>query len=340
MNYPLGGHWPTLPTPLPKDVSDRFLMGYPQNYVEHDLVRQIADATAQLITASTDHLLRIVEAPREKLIWRIAAGELLGVKGDPRINLLDPQMQDVPAAHVQIGLDPGNVDAVMADYPGLGLDRSWIEKETPEHRVNLAAFRIARYPVTNSEYRAFLLDTGHPSLPTGWVFGRFPQHQANHPVYSVTDEDADAYAVWLSQRTGRNFALPTEAQWEYAASGPQRRQFPWGETFNSGYANTAELGLLTTTPVGVFVEGASVFGVLDMAGNVEEYVADDYQKYPGGPEITDDLVSDVGRHRVARGGSFTRFRDLARNQRRHGRYPRPIYVMGFRLVENDIKHDV
>ncbi|MEW5716402.1 SUMF1/EgtB/PvdO family nonheme iron enzyme [Pseudomonas sp. SB113] len=334
MTNQYGWHWPTLPSPLPKNVSDRVLMGYPQAYVEYELTRQIADATGQLMSAPIEQLLRVVESVAEPLVRRIAAGEVLGCKGDPRIDVFNPAMCDVPAAQVEIGLEPQRVDAVMTAYAGLGLDRSWIEKETPNHRVSLASFRIGRYPVTNSEYRAFLLDTGYPFLPTGWAFGRFPQHQANHPVYSVSDVDADAYAQWLSRRTGRAFALPSEAQWEYAAAGPQRSQFPWGETFNVEYANTIELGLLTSTPVGVFLEGASMFGALDMAGNVEEYVADDYRAYPGGPEINDDLVLDVGRHRVARGGSFTRFRDLARNRRRHGRYPRPIYVMGFRLVEN------
>lgn len=328
------GHWPTLPSPLPKNVPDRELMGYPQAYVEYELIRQIADATGQLMSLSIDHLRRMVEAPGETLVRRIAAGDVLGCKGDPRIDVFNPAMRDIAPAQVEIGLAPQCVDAVMSAFAGLGLDRSWIEKETPNHRVSLASYRIGRYPVTNSEYRAFLLDTGYPFLPTSWAFGRYPQHQANHPVYSVSDVDADAYAQWLSRRTGRAFALPSESQWEYAAAGPQGRQFPWGETFNAAYANTLELGLLATTPVGVFVEGASMFGVLDMAGNVEEYVADDYRAYPGGPEIKDDLVLDVGQHRIARGGSFTRFRDLARNQRRHGRYPRPIYVMGFRLVEN------
>jgi formylglycine-generating enzyme required for sulfatase activity len=72
-----------------------------------------------------------------------------------------------------------------------------------------------------------------------------------------------------------------------------------------------------------------------MAGNVEEYVADVYGRYPGSAlAVCDDLVRARGRYRVARGGSFTRFRDLARCKRRHGRFPKPIYVMGFRLAED------
>jgi formylglycine-generating enzyme required for sulfatase activity len=70
-----------------------------------------------------------------------------------------------------------------------------------------------------------------------------------------------------------------------------------------------------------------------MAGNVEEYVADDYAPYPGAARVEDDLSRARGRYRVARGGGFTRYRDLARCKRRHGRFPKAIYVMGFRLAE-------
>src|SRR5262249_259109 len=144
-----------------------------------------------------------------------------------------------------------------------------------------------RYPVTNQEYRQFLDETGHTSLPTSWVFGAFPSDRANHPVYTITPGDAEAYAGWLSVRTGRRFRLPTEVEWEYAARGRDEREFPWGDSFDAAKANTVELRLLSTTPVGMFSQGASPFGLLDLAGNVEEYVADVYEPYPGGPLVTD-----------------------------------------------------
>lgn len=192
----------------------------------------------------------------------------------------------------------------------------------------------ARYPVTNQEYREFLGDTGYETLPTGWQFGRYPEHLANHPVWTVSAEAADEYAGWLSRRTGRAFRLPSEAEWEYAASGGTAREFPWGDEFTPDRANSVEFGPLTTTPVGVYPLGRSAFGVDDMAGNVEEYVADVYRPYPGGPRVVDDLLRQGTTYRVARGGSFTRFGDLMRCRRRHGWYDRPIYVMGFRLAES------
>ena len=88
----------------------------------------------------------------------------------------------------------------------------------------------------------------------------------------------------------------------------------------------------TTTPVGAFPAGGSPFGVLDQAGNVEEYVADAYRPYPGGPFVEDHLVETHGAYRVCRGGSFARFGDLARTRRRHGAFPSPLYPAGFRLA--------
>jgi formylglycine-generating enzyme required for sulfatase activity len=224
---------------------------------------------------------------------------------------------------------------VLDRFAGLGLDRSWIEKECPRHSVTLPAFRLARYPVTNSEYRDFLLATGHPELPSSWAFRQFPAARANHPVYTVSASAADAYAQWLARATGRAFRLPTEAEWEWAAAGPQGQEFPWGAHFDADRANTAETGLFDTSPVGAFVGGESAFGIADLAGNVEEYVAGDYAAYPGGPFIADHLVQIHGTYRVARGGSFARFRDLARTRRRHGHNPRSAtYAMGFRLAES------
>jgi formylglycine-generating enzyme required for sulfatase activity len=161
----------------------------------------------------------------------------------------------------------------------------------------------------------------------------YPHHLANHPVWTVPPEAADAYAQWLSQRTGRSFRLPSESEWEYAATGGDSREFPWGDEFRPDLANTIEQGPLSTTPVGIYPLGRSPFGCDDMAGNVEEYVADEYRPYPGGANVDDELSSEAAVYRIARGGSYTRYGDLARCRRRHGWYDKPIYPMGFRLAE-------
>ena len=92
--------------------------------------------------------------------------------------------------------------------------------------------------------------------------------------------------------------------------------------------------MFTTSAVGAFVGGESAFGIADLAGNVEEYVSNEYAAYPGGPFVSDHLVQIHGHYRIARGGSFARFRDLARTRRRHGHNPQSCtYAMGFRLAE-------
>ncbi|TRX75749.1 formylglycine-generating enzyme family protein [Pseudomonas mangiferae] len=327
-------HFPPFLEKASPALSDRALLGLPESFTPTREFRLPAEELRRLAQRPVEDLVALLESADEPLARRYHAGGLLAQFGDPRVDPLAPRMQDVPGGEVEIGLPAAALDATLAELADLNLDRQWIVKETPRHRVRLAPYRIARYPVTNLEYRAFLEDSGEPRLPDNWFLGRYPVERANHPVSGLRAEDADRYATWLAEKTGRAFRLPSEAEWEYAAAGPHNHEYPWGPRFLPDHANTAEFGLFTSTPVGLFARGASPFGCLDMAGNVEEYVADDYAPYPGGPVVTDDLVDAVGTHRVARGGSFSRFRDLARTTRRHGKFPRDIYVMGFRLAES------
>ncbi|CAL9412511.1 formylglycine-generating enzyme family protein [Streptomyces sp. NPDC057838] len=295
-------------------------------------VRPSRQEAEELAALSPRRLAARVEDPRVPMAQRLAAGGVLALLGDPRIDVDRPATCPVPGGSVEIGLDPGAVDAVVADWAHVGVERSWIDKETPVHTVVLRDFWIGRYPVTNEEYRQFLADTGHPGRPATWYLGAYPYDRSNHPVAGVRAEDADAYAAWLSDRTGHPWRLPTEAEWEYAAKGPDGGAFPWGGTFDASAANTRETGVHTTTPVGAFPAGVSPFGAHDMAGNVEEFTADDYRPYPGGPFVADHLVETMTTYRVARGGSFSRFGDLTRTRRRHGAFPGPLYPVGFRLA--------
>ncbi|MEW2514825.1 SUMF1/EgtB/PvdO family nonheme iron enzyme [Streptomyces sp. NPDC046870] len=318
----------------PNELDDRTAMGLPAAFtdrVDQDRLRQL---TRSLAGKDPQELAARVADPEADWLLRLAAGQLLALLGDPRIDPAAPAMADVPAARVRLGLPADRVDAVAAAWRHVGVTRAWIAKEAPQYDADIAAFRIARYPVTNEEYRLFLAENPKAGLPTSWRFGVYPAHLANHPVWSVSPQDADAYAAWLARRTGRLFRLPTEAEWEYAASGGDGRAYPWGEEPGEDLANTVEYGPLATTPVGMYPAGRSPFGAYDMAGNVEEYVADDYRPYPGGQYVDDDLHADTdATYRVARGGSFTRYADLARCRRRHGWYRRDIYAMGFRLAE-------
>jgi len=333
----IGWHWPEFSAAALAcgTMTDRERLGLPDYHVRARFELEYPAAYRKMCEIGTDKIALIVERPDVPLVERLAGGNLLAMIGDPRIVAHAPNMIHIDTAKVWIGLEPGAVDSIVERYANLGLARSWIEKEAPRHQVELQSYAIGKYPVTNMEYQQFLLDSHHHGLPSSWEFRKFPQHMSNHPVYSISAESADAYCAWLSSKTGRSFRLPTEAEWEYAAAGPDCREFPWGETFEPDFANTAETGLFTSSPVGIFVNGNSPFGACDMAGNVEEYVSDAYGPYPDGTFIKDHLVEIGGNYRVARGGSFARFRDLARTRRRHGQNPRSAaYAMGFRLAES------
>lgn len=314
-------------------LDERAAMGLPDACVDLDPARVRAEIP-RLGGASPTMLAQQAEDPDQPFYARYAAGLMLGLVGDPRIDTLNPPMCDVPGGQYTLGLDDAHVDAVTAEFAGYGVLLEWIAKESPTYTKHLVGLRIGKYPVTHLEYFEFLRDTGDPRIPSAWPFGTLPPGIANQPVHTVSPADADAYAAWLSRRTGRRFRLPTEAEWEAAAGGASRREYPWGDTFLADRANTVESGILAATPVGIFPLGASPFGCLDMAGNVEEYVADDYHAYGDGRYVYDDLHPETGTYRVARGGSFTRYRDLARCKRRHGWYLKPMYVMGFRLAED------
>ncbi|MEL7486351.1 MAG: SUMF1/EgtB/PvdO family nonheme iron enzyme [Pseudomonadota bacterium] len=293
----------------------------------------LQNAARSISSLSPQDLAAVAEDPECAFIKRFAAGHILGLVGDPRIRPTDPPMVEVEGGRYAIGLSPKNVDAVVDRFTRHGVIRSWIEKETPRHAIELSTFRIGRYPVTNAEWADFVEDVGHEAAPSTWPFGVMPAGGGNIPVYTVAPEWADRYAAWLAAKTGRKFRLPTEAEWEAAAAGLGGRTFPWGDAFPPDHANTVESGLLAATPIGIFPRGATPEGVLDLAGNVEEYVADDYVPYPDGPHIDDNLNQGGSGYRVARGGSFTRYHDLARCKRRHGWFKTDLYAMGFRLAE-------
>jgi toxoflavin biosynthesis protein ToxD len=258
-----------------REEHDRVGMGLTQRIVDR-LPVESRQYVSDLVNTSPDVLAGIVEDQSASQPRRFFAGQLLALLGDLRIKPDMPAVIDIPAATIHIGLDPQSVDSVLNHWAPYGLKRDSVLTECPRHQVHVQAFRLMRYPVTNYEYQRFLVDTDYSSLPTSWRFSRYPHELANHPVCSVSKAAATMYASWLAQRLGRRFRLPTEAEWEYAASGGDDREYPWGNTFHPDAANTMEAGTLSTTPVGMYPAGRSRFGVDDLSGNVQEHVADDY----------------------------------------------------------------
>jgi formylglycine-generating enzyme required for sulfatase activity len=214
--------------------------------------------------------------------------------------------------------------------------------ERPVHKVHLERYWIAKVPTTNAQYRLFVEATGREA-PHYWENGKIPRGLESHPVVNVTWRDALAYCRWLSEVTGNSITLPSEAQWEKAARGHQdKREYPWGMDWKEGHCNSDELGVQGTTPVGIFPEGASPYGCLDLVGNVWEWTRSlwgrswnkpDF-KYPYDPEDgRENLTADDEWLRVLRGGSFYYHQNLARCASRHWNFPLDwSRNLGFRVV--------
>jgi formylglycine-generating enzyme required for sulfatase activity len=188
----------------------------------------------------------------------------------------------------------------------LGQDAHAAADEQPQHRVELPAFRIARTPVTNRQYQAYVQATGAPP-PGHWREGAIPAGKENHPVVQVSWREAVAFCAWAG------VALPSEAQWEKAARGTDGRIYPWGAEPPDARRANFDRTVGEPTPVDAYPSGASPFGVLDMAGNVLEWtrslwgsnVAAPDEPYPAVDISLDEAISAPDRVlRVLRGGAF------------------------------------
>lgn len=179
----------------------------------------------------------------------------------------------------------------------MGLPDPWYADEHPYHRVVLEPFFIDRTEVTNRQYQAFLEANPAESAPDDWSRRHYPQGQGDFPVVYVNWFQASHYCRWQGGR------LPTESEWEKAARGKQSFIYPWGNRFESEYANVSSgpYDRGRARPVGSLPQGKSPYGALDMVGNVWEWVDSDYAPYPGSTEE----VSGYGEgNKVMRGLSF------------------------------------
>ena len=175
---------------------------------------------------------------------------------------------------------------------------TWIKNELSQRELELDAFHIMRYPVTQIDYLSYVRNTGAPEpyldpdnwqrQQTGieyeqvqrftWKNGQPSEARKRHPVVLVSQVEALRYCQWWGKKRGGRGNLPTEKEWEKAARGQDGRLYPWGERYHPGYLNASEAGPGDTVTVGLFAEGASPYGALDMAGNVFEWTRTHDQK--------------------------------------------------------------
>ena len=184
------------------------------------------------------------------------------------------------------------------------------DREQPQHTLYLPDYYLAKTPVTNAQYAAFVQAVGH-TQPGHWKGGKPPGGKENHPVVNVSWHDAIAYCHWLSETTGSPYHLPSEAEWEKGARGSDGRIWPWGNRWDVERSNTLEDAKGGTTPVEAYPQGASPYGLLDMVGNVWEWTRSVYKDYPYVLEDGQEDLESAGVH-VSRGGSWSNSQFLAR----------------------------
>ncbi|NJN68169.1 MAG: formylglycine-generating enzyme family protein [Chloroflexaceae bacterium] len=239
----------------------------------------------------------------------------------------------------------------------IGKEKKWTifgEKADFEgNPVKVAAFEIARYPITNAQYELFMDDDGYnPTRPWWDEAGRAwlkkepvkePRHwgdkrpgiaRADHPVAGVSWYEAVAFCRWLTRKMNDRYIyrLPTEAEWEYAARRNTGRRFPWGNkepdheraNYNDNYRGT--------TAVGSFPKGATPDGIYDLAGNVWEWTGSIYTPYPYDPKDgRENLSAPSGKRFVVRGGGWLLLSVFLRASFRYDLPPDARYVdNGFR----------
>jgi serine/threonine-protein kinase len=253
----------------------------------------------------------------------------------------------VPAGEFLMGATDAEVAQALKDCSGSGFPEcDLINSEKPQHTVSLDAYWIDKTDVTNAMFAQFVQATGYktnaekqgyayvlnlskglsngisaelwePIPGANWQHPRGPGSDIkgldDHPVVQVSWNEAKAYCEWAGRQ------LPTEAQWEKAARGPDGRKYPWGNDPVAGnllnFADknlavswadkTIDDGYQFTSPVGHYPKGASPYGVLDMAGNVDQWVADWYdEKYYASSPAQNPPGPASGQNRVERGGAY------------------------------------
>ena len=266
--------------------------------------------------------------------------------GGPVPATIDPETIDIAAGPFITGSDRAEREAAYRlDEAAYGHSRTrqwkWYEDEGDRRQVSVDAFAIMRHLVTNAEYAAFIVATGHrapdvdprtwasyklihPYKRTrrhAWRDGKPPPGRADHPAVMVSHDDATTYAQWLRDVTGLDCRLPSEREWEKAARGTDGRRFPWGEAYDPSRLNSHDQGPFDTVPVDRHPSGASPFGLLDAAGQVFEWTA---------------TVGGKDRY-VVKGGSWDdRGCGICRPAARHTRPAHIKHILvGFRLVRTE-----
>jgi toxoflavin biosynthesis protein ToxD len=254
----------------------------------------------------------------------------------------DVQMVTVPEGPYVAGSTPEERAQAYDDFfttsgNETARDKQWFDGEEDRHLEHLPAFRIDLMPVTHSQYAEFVAATGAhvPAIDEAawkaqglaqdyalvaqfsWKAGEPPPSKLDHPVVLVTYDEAAAYCVWRGKQAGEPRRLPTAMEYEKAERGDGGLAYPWGNSYEADKLDSAVKGPGDTVPAGQFTNGASPYGVLDLAGNVFEWTSTPFS----------------GGKRMVKGSAYEDFGGVGRGAGRHGRAPTLRHIIiGFRCA--------
>ena len=221
---------------------------------------------------------------------------------------------------------PGDMVLIPAGEFTMGSDEKAGNPATasPAHIVDLPAYEIDVFEVTNGEFARFQIEgdyTAEGDWRSFYTIGK-----EDFPVANVTWEDAKAYCEWAGKR------LPSEAEWEKAARGPEGYAYPWGDVFDWTKANTNEHGVRDTVEAGSVEHDKSAYGVHDMWGNVQEWCSAKVKPYKGNK--SKGAVVFNGRYVATRGSSYAMRGGSMWLWTRSGFFPRSQFGIGLRCVRD------
>jgi formylglycine-generating enzyme required for sulfatase activity len=231
-----------------------------------------------------------------------------------------------PACPVMVSIAAGDF---MMGTPRA--EKGRYDDESPQHKVHISAFEVAKYPVTRGQWRLYANETGQATKKDcDWLNPGFPQHDT-HPVVCVSWQEAQDYIVWLNGKSGQHFRLLTEAEYEYVNRAGTQTAYFWGDS-EADLAQYASMNGEGTTPVGSFA--ANDWGLFDTTGNVWSWTQDCWHTdYHGAPP--DGSAWETGcssSARVLRGGSWTAFTPWALRSACRNHLDNGFWNDGFRLA--------
>jgi formylglycine-generating enzyme required for sulfatase activity len=296
-------------------------------------------------------LVSLLQAGALTPVERASAGTVLAKLGDPRFRR---DFYGLPGEPLLGFVEIPEGEFVMGDDTD--------ERANPAHDLRLPTFYIGRYPVTVGQYAFFVEDKPHTPEIADCL-----NAPANHPVVWISWHEALLYCRWLQDKLiddhrtpeplktmlvdeNAHLLVPSEAEWEKAARGTDERVYPWGNEITPEDANYDKTNIDTTSPVGCFPDGASPYGCLDMAGNVDEWTRSLWGKEFSNPDCRypyqpgkkhENLKAGDEMLRVLRGGSFDLSANWVRCAARGGSGPgHRNWYNGFRVVLSPVDASV